>query len=356
MRPRILFVATTSSPFTGGEQGMLVAPFIAHEWQVDFVTCLHPEPKISAETTGREGLRRPRRVNWWQAAQRLRNQLRQTDYSLVHSWDQQATDLLSWLRPILSERARRWKWVAQGNPATQMTWTKPLPFGVRRRPDWWTSSWPKKKETARADALSKIPLAVPRQSSPRGDFRSAMGFADNLKVIGAVCPLEASSGVKHLIWILDQIKCVRSDLRLVVWGSGSMASSLERYARHVGVDDWMRWLIPDSRTRDAIAELDVYWHAPRTTGYPPALVAALAHGVPSIATETDATRKLLPEWEGLLVTAVWGARDEFARQTHQWLLAADRPQTPAQASAWIANHDPAVSANRLIELYRRLIA
>lgn len=355
MKPRILFIAGGHDPFSPGEQGSLIAPELRAEFEVGVASCF-PDPASSViDTTGRDGLRKPRRLNWGAAAWELWRRLRAHRYDLVYSWDDVAARLLQRVSRVCPPSVRRWKWVAHSDDAAARVRRRGDFVPGARQVDWRTGDPGPAVLSQAQEGFTIVPWAVPAPLRRDDELRRRFGFEQDFKLIGAVCSLEARSGVKHLIWILDQIKCVRSDLRLILWGTGSMSAAIHRYAQQVGVADWIRWLRPSGGMRREMSSLDIYWHVPRENAFPGAAAFALLQGIPVIATRTPQTRALSAAWGTLITEASWGARDEFARQTHQRLLAPNIPAVPDTALAWIAEHDVSTVAEQHAAVCRHLL-
>ncbi len=353
MKARILNVIADLLPFGPGEQAAILAPNLLDSYEVDFFCC----------SCGNRGERDDALIgqwheyeigkrNWLGAARHLRDRLRRDRYELVHTWDRRSTELLRWTLLSTARSVRPRVWIEQLGDESSSTALRAFP-GVPKPTTTFAETW--LAATENRVATLAMPLAVPCPVQTNKVFRSTLKLSPEVKLIGAVCPLEARCGLKHLIWCLDQLKCVRDDIRLVIWGTGSQAKTLRRYARQVGVDEWVFWFDSNRDVRSEMSSLDLYWHAPRSDSTPAALATALLLGLPTIAPASAATRDLCSTWPTTLKTVPWGARDEISRQTHQWLEHGLPVADPAHAAAWCHSHSPSAVAQEYAKVYARLL-
>ncbi len=347
-------------PFGPGEQAILIAPHLREQFAIDFFCCSRGNPSNVGPENGDEwcafefGKR-----NWLGAARKLGVLLRGKKYALLHTWDQRSAILTKWALLVAGSTSRRAVWIHQiqdESPSNVGSDDGSIP-GLRR-PDWTMGDRWLRDTVSTGEPSTAVPLAIPdtpiawTQVTGR---KSSVQPAPAVKMIGTVCPLEARAGLKHLIWALDQMKCVRDDLRLVVWGTGSQRTELRRYADKIGLLDWIQWRLPGSGVRTEMIDLDFYWQAPRSEAIPPELVAALLMGLPTIAPRSAATLELAKTFSTCLATIPWGARDEMARQTQQWLEHGWTPSSPSIAAEWVQTHAPAVVAREYATAYERIL-
>ena len=344
-------------PFGPGEQATLIAPHLRNQFDIDFFSLTKRHLNTSRVENGDHWFEYELgQRNWLGAARQLGLLLRRREYALVHTWDRQSTRLTKWVMFAAGRWARRAAWVRQAFDESS-SGPKSITGLIQRmrEPDWMLGD-PWLLESAQAaDKSTAIRLAVPSPSPKNMALRTARQLPADVKLIGTVCQLDSRSGLKHLIWALDQIKCVRDDLRLIVWGSGSQKEQFRWYARQIDILDWIDWRSPRSDVRAEMTGLDMYWHAPRTEATPPELVAALTSGLPAIAPRTAATAELAQTWSTTLAMVSWGARDEIARQTQQWLQHGWPFLDQSVAAKWTQAHAPAVVAKEYALTYERLI-
>jgi glycosyltransferase involved in cell wall biosynthesis len=139
-----------------------------------------------------------------------------------------------------------------------------------------------------------------------------LGLPREALVMGTAGRLAREKQVIELLWALDQIRCVRDDVYLLVIGDGDARPLFERYARLYEVADHVRFLGWRSNAAAIIAALDVYCTASIQPGRSLAVLEAMALGVPVIASDTPPHRQLVANGEtGFLVDT--GQRSEMAR-------------------------------------------
>jgi glycosyltransferase involved in cell wall biosynthesis len=118
--------------------------------------------------------------------------------------------------------------------------------------------------------------------------------------------------VIELLWALDQIRCVRDDVYLLVIGDGDARPLFERYARLYEIADHVRFLGWRTDAAAIIAGLDVYCTASLQTGCSLAVLEAMARRVPVVAADTPPHRQVITNGEtGFLVDT--RQRSEMAR-------------------------------------------
>lgn len=288
------------------------------------------------------------------AGRKLAMEIRRNKYAIVHAWGSGAIRLTRWAMLAGGRAARSAKWLCQANETMSHPESPVFPV---RSPDWIVGDPWLLRSISTGSKTKSIPLAAPAPALVKSESKLPTNKERGDVVrIGTVCPLEVRYGLKHLIWSLDQLKCVRSDLRLVVWGRGAQSHDLRRYVRLIGISDWIKWRSPKRDIRSELSELDLYWHAPRSEGLAPALVAALTFGLPSIAPRTAATLELAKTWPNQLVIVPWGARDEIARQTQQWLERGFAQDATSVTADWLRAHHPVQVASEYAAAYREALA
>jgi glycosyltransferase involved in cell wall biosynthesis len=139
-----------------------------------------------------------------------------------------------------------------------------------------------------------------------------LGLPPKAKLLGTAGRLTRAKQVTELLWALDQIRCVRDDVYLLVIGDGEARPLYERYARLYEIADRVRFLGWRSDAAVLAAQLDVYCSASILPSCSLAVLEAIALGVPVIASDTIAHRQLVAHGEtGFLVDV--RQRSEMAR-------------------------------------------
>ena len=94
----------------------------------------------------------------------------------------------------------------------------------------------------------------------------------------------------ELLWALDQIRCVRDDVYLLVIGDGDARPLYERYARLYEIADRVRFLGWRSDAAALIAQLGRVLLGQQRSLSSLAVLEAMALGVPVVAGDTPAHR------------------------------------------------------------------
>jgi glycosyltransferase involved in cell wall biosynthesis len=132
------------------------------------------------------------------------------------------------------------------------------------------------------------------------------------RLLGTAGSLTREKQVIELLWALDQIRCVREDVYLLVIGDGDARPLFERYARLYEIAGHVRFLGWRSDAAALVAQLDVYCTASRQSACSLAVLEAMALGVPVVAADTPAHRSVIANGEsGFLVDI--DQRSEMAR-------------------------------------------
>jgi glycosyltransferase involved in cell wall biosynthesis len=160
-------------------------------------------------------------------------------------------------------------------------------------------------------------LRTAEHGRSRTEVLAALGLPADIKILGTVARLTRGERVGELLWALDQIRCVRSDVYLIVIGDGEARAHFERYARLYQVDDHVRLLGWRADAVQLMRHFDVYCSASDRESPSLAMLEAMALGLPVVASDTPANRQLVvPGQTGFLVDIA--QRSEIAR----WCLCA----------------------------------
>jgi glycosyltransferase involved in cell wall biosynthesis len=147
---------------------------------------------------------------------------------------------------------------------------------------------------------------------PRQRIIEELALPDGALLLGTAGQLTREKQVIELLWALDQIRCVRDDVFLLVIGDGNARPLFERYARLYEIADHVRFLGWRSDATALIAGLDVYSTASLQPGCSLAVLEAMALGVPVVAADTPPHRHVIKNGEtGFLVDI--RQRSEMAR-------------------------------------------
>jgi glycosyltransferase involved in cell wall biosynthesis len=186
-------------------------------------------------------------------------------------------------------------------------------FGTRgvRLVEASTARWPPAIDALRL--RGEVGTGLSRQG-----LLSDLDLPPRARIMGVAGRLTREKQVVELLWALDQIRCVRDDVYLLVIGDGDARSFFERYARLYEIVDHVRFLGWRNAATAVIAQLDVYCTASLQSSCSLAVLEAMALGVPVVAADTPAHRLVVvPRETGLLADA--RQRSEIARSCLQAL-------------------------------------
>jgi glycosyltransferase involved in cell wall biosynthesis len=181
--------------------------------------------------------------------------------------------------------------------------------------------------------------------------REAPRARDGALVVGAVAQLEPWKGIDVLV---DACAAMTEPVRLEVFGEGSQRRALERRAAGLRVDARFHGDVADVRER--LGDIDVLASPSHAENLPFAVLEAMAHALPVVATRTGGVPELVADGEtGLLVepgdaAALAAALDRLAR-------APALADAMGRAGGRRARHafSEARTAPRFASLYRRLL-
>lgn len=151
----------------------------------------------------------------------------------------------------------------------------------------------------------EVPLAVDIEQLRReADIGSArhrlvneLGLPEGARLLGTAGRLTRDKQVTELLWALDQIRCVRDDVYLLVIGDGEARPLFERYAGLYEIADRVRFVGWRSDAAAWIKALDVYCSASVQPSCSLAVLEAMALGLPVVASDTPAHRRLVAPGE-----------------------------------------------------------
>jgi len=175
-----------------------------------------------------------------------------------------------------------------------------------------------------AGKIHVIPDGVaPRAAvGTRADWLARLGLGERSLLIGLFGPLREAQRVKDAIWAADLLKVIRDDVHLLVFGDGPHRERLLRFRGQVHIRDKVHFLGQRSDALDVLPHLDVFWSASASGESSGGILAAMASGLPVVATDVPPTRELVvPGETGYLVRV--GDRAGLARWTQQLLESPD---------------------------------
>lgn len=128
------------------------------------------------------------------------------------------------------------------------------------------------------------------------DWRVPRRQQDGIRIVSATRLVPKKSPI-DLIRGLHQARLRRSDVTLTIAGDGSERARLEREAARLGVDDYVRFLGPCSRTqvRELFADASMLAHPGDLEAFGLAVLEARAAGVPVVAVRAGGVPDLVTD-------------------------------------------------------------
>jgi glycosyltransferase involved in cell wall biosynthesis len=159
-----------------------------------------------------------------------------------------------------------------------------------------------------ADDWTREAAGAPRREA----LLASLGLPPGARPLATAGHLTADKHIVALFWALDQIRCVRDDVYLLVLGDGPARGHFERYAHLYQITDRVRFLGWRSDVAAVLSHADVYCSASQRTSCSLAMLEAMTLGLPVVAADTPAHRHLVvPGETGFLAPA--RQRSELAR-------------------------------------------
>ena len=182
-------------------------------------------------------------------------------------------------------------------------------------------------------ALSPIGVPIGRPSDvSREELLRELQLPADAKLIGVVDRLVPENHTKDLIWAADLLRVLHDNLRVLIIGDGPLRSPLEEYARLASDLEHIQFLGDRPDLCRIMPHLDVLWNGGENVGLSPAILEAMAAGVPVVASNTPTNCELVIENETgyLIPLGIRSGRAARARHT-------DRIFTDAQLAARLSN-------------------
>ena len=206
-------------------------------------------------------------------------------------------------------------------------------------------------------------ISPPKPSpTPRDLLLDELGLPADARLIGLIGRLWPQKRVDDALWSADLLKRVCTDTHLIVLGDGPQRDRLRRFRDKIELADRVHFLGHRDDAWRIVPHFDVLWSTSAYEGQSNAIMEAMAHGIPVVATDIAGTRDLVVDGEtGFLVSATKAdaerRRAAFAKHTYQLLddpdevarlgaAAKERMQTEFTVEKMVARHG---------ELYRELL-
>ncbi|MDZ4821376.1 MAG: glycosyltransferase, partial [Planctomycetota bacterium] len=186
-----------------------------------------------------------------------------------------------------------------------------------------------------ASRTFSLPLGLPEGSvqatnttlhaADRQRLLNELAIPADAKLIGTVGRWKLDKRLEDQLWAMDQIRCVRDDTYLLVVGDGPAKAHYERYAQLYHSESRVRFLGWRDDVPRILSHLNLYCTTELTNRWEWSLAEAVAAGVPVVAADSTAHRRLVVQHStGLLADS--RRRSELAR----WMLKALETPTLAQ--------------------------
>jgi glycosyltransferase involved in cell wall biosynthesis len=140
-----------------------------------------------------------------------------------------------------------------------------------------------------------IDLAPYQSPPPRAEARQALGLPAEGLIIGTVGRLEIQKGHDILLRGAADLRREGVEARLVLVGDGRERGALERLAAGLGLGAAVHFLGTRRDLPLVLAALDLFAFPSRWEGTPLALIAAMAAGLPVVATPVGGVPSVLTE-------------------------------------------------------------
>jgi glycosyltransferase involved in cell wall biosynthesis len=202
--------------------------------------------------------------------------------------------------------------------------------------------------------------AAPTTDVSRGELLRELQLPGDAKLIGVVGRLAPENRTKDLIWAADLLRVLHDNLRVLVIGDGPLWSPLEEYARLASDLEHIQFLGDRSDLGRIMPHLDVLWSGGENVGLSPAILEAMAAGVPVVASDTPTNCEIIVENETgyLIPLGIRSGRAARARHTdHIFTDAQLAARLGAAARQRIAEQfNPERMVQQYEELYTKVCA
>ena len=174
--------------------------------------------------------------------------------------------------------------------------------------------------------------------------------SQDVYLAGTVSRLEPRFRMKDLVWAIDLLCRVRTDIHLVILAQGC-DRALRNYISKLKCGENVHFLPREQCQMKFVAGLDMYWNCQTIQPASPAIITAMQHEIPVVSVLSEETSDLILPLQSALATN-YGSRDEFARWTKYVI---EQPESAKQLAAQGKQHvENMLTKHSMVDAYRNL--
>jgi len=157
-------------------------------------------------------------------------------------------------------------------------------------------------DAAKVDVVINAVEEAAQGGSSRKEMRLRLGISESEFVFGFVGRLSDEKGVDHLLQAAESLVAQERSARFVIVGDGPRKDDLLEATRSRGLEGKVDFVGFQSNTAPWYETFDAFVLPSLSEGTPMALLEAMAHGLPSVATAVGGVPQVVSDGEnGLLV-------------------------------------------------------
>ncbi|MGD1047272.1 MAG: glycosyltransferase family 4 protein [Candidatus Krumholzibacteriaceae bacterium] len=201
---------------------------------------------------------------------------------------------------------------------------------------------------------SGIDVEAFRTAKASSGLERRWGIVKGECVIGVVAAFEAEKGHRILLRAAERVVRESPNVRFILVGEGSLERALRDEIAALGIERAVECVPPDAPLEEMLPLFDIFVLPSLQEGLSTALIAAMAAGLPVIASDTGGIPEVIVPGSGLLVPP---GDDAALAGAMQGLIADERLRGSMGEAARIrgADFDMTRTVERTIEVYRRIL-
>jgi glycosyltransferase involved in cell wall biosynthesis len=146
-----------------------------------------------------------------------------------------------------------------------------------------------------------IPEVAPDERR-RLEVRRELSIPEDAVLVGTACRLSTEKGLQYLLQACALVLQARRNVRLVIWGDGSLRQSLLSLAEELGIADYVRFPGYRPDIPHCLSALDIYALSSLTENFSIALLEAMRAGLAIVATDVGGNPEAIEDGvQGFLV-------------------------------------------------------